>query len=145
MKSILMTIKDCETTTIASPIVEKTIELARLCSSKVHIAHIAPPSCKPPYNVDSKLFRREVTAELHHEHNFLQHLAKCMQDVNVDATALLVQGSIINTILQESERLAADLVILGRHKHGPLYRALMDYTDKGLLAKCSCPVMFVPI
>ena len=145
MKNILLTIKDCEAATISSPIVEKTIELARLCSSKVHITHIAPPLCKPPYNVDSTMFRREVTTELHHEHDFLQHLAKSMQDVNVDASTLLVQGSIINTILQESERLAVDLVILGRHKHGPLYRALMDYTDKGLLAKCTCPIMFVPI
>ncbi len=145
MKNILMTIKDCETTTIASPIVEKTLELASLCSSKVHITHVAPPSREPPYNVDSEIFRREVTSELRHEHDCLQHLAKCMQDVNVDATALLVQGSIISTILQESERLAIDLVILGRHKHGPLYRVLMDNTDEGLLAKCTCPIMFVPI
>ncbi len=145
MKNILMTIKDCETATIASPIVEKTLELASLCSSKVHIIHIAPPSCEPPYNVDSKMFHREVANELHRKHGFLQNLEKCMQDINIDATALLVQGTIISTILQESERLAADLVIVGRHKHGPLYRALMDNTDKGLLAKCSCSIMFVPV
>ena len=145
MKNILMTIKDFETTTIASPIVEKTIELASNCSSKVQIIHVAPPSCEPPYNVDGEMFRREVATELRHEHDFLQHLAKCMQDMNIDATALLVQGSIINTILQESERLAVDLVILGRHKHGPLYSALMDNTDEGLLAKCDCPIMFVPV
>ena len=145
MKNILMTIKDCETATIASPIVEKTIELASLCSSKVHIIHIAPPSREPPYNVDSKMFHRVVANELHHKHGFLQNLEKCMQDVNIDATALLVQGSIISTILQESERLAADLVIVGRHRHGPLYRALMDHSNKGLLAKCSCSIMFVPV
>ena len=145
MKNILMTIKDCETATIASPIVEKTLELASLCSSKVHIIHIAPPSREPPYNVDSKMFRHEVATELRHEHDFLQHLKKCMQDMNIDATALLLQGSIISTILQESERLAADLVIVGRHRHGPLYRALMDDSNKGLLAKCSCPIMFVPV
>ena len=145
MKNILMTIKDCETATIASPIVEKTLELASLCSSKVHIIHVAPSSREPPYNVDSKMFHREVANELHHQHGFLQNLEKCMQDMSIDATALLVQGTIISTILQESERLAADLVIVGRHKHGPLYRALMDNTDKGLLAKCSCSIMFVPV
>jgi len=125
--------------------VEKTIELASACSSKVQIIHIAPPSREPPYNVDSEMFRREVASELHHEHDCLQRLAECMQDVNIDATALLVQGSIINTILQESERLVIDLIVLGRHKHGPLYSALMNNTDEGLLAKCSCSIMFVPI
>lgn len=145
MKNILMTIKDCETATIESPLVEKTLELATSCSSKVHIVHVAPPSRESPYNVDSKMFRCEIAAELRHEHNCLQHLSKCMKDMNIDATALLVRGSIISTILHESERLAVDLVIIGRHKHGPLYSALMDGTDKGLLAKCSCPIMFVPV
>lgn len=48
-----------------------------------------------------------------------------------------VYPHIISTILHESVRLDVDLVILGRHKHGPLYRALMDSTDKAhpLIAK----------
>ena len=145
MKKILMTIKDFDTTTIASPIMEKTIELASSCSSKVQIIHVAPPSCSPPYNIDSKIFRREVATELRYEHNCLQHLAKYMRDENIDAKALLIRGSIISTILHESERLAVDLVVIGRHKHGPLYSALMNGTDEGLLAKCSCPIMFVPV
>jgi len=145
VKNILMTIKDCEDSTITSPIVEKTLELASLCSSKVYIIHVAPPLREPPYNVDSEMFRREVAKELHHEHDFLQYLEKYIQDMNIDATALLAQGTIISAILKESERLAVDLVILGRHKHGPLYRALMDNTEEGLLAKSSCPIMFVPI
>ena len=144
VKNILMTIEDCETTSISSPIVEKTIELASAFSSKVWILHIVPPSRQSPYNVDNKMFRHEVATELRHEHDFLQHLAKCMQDENIEATALLVQGSIMSTILQESERLVIDLVVLGCHKQGLLYSALMDDTDEGLLAKCSRPIMFVP-
>jgi nucleotide-binding universal stress UspA family protein len=55
-----------------------------------------------------------------------------------------VQGSIIKTILKESERLDIDLIIMGCHKHGRLYGALMDNTEEGLLSKCTHPVMFVP-
>jgi len=75
---------------------------------------------------------------------FLQQLAKCMQDENIDVTALLVQGPIISTILKESDRLEIDLLILGCHKHGRLYGVLMDDTEEGLLSKCSRPIMFVP-
>ena len=145
MKNILMTIEDCETTTTASPIVEKTLELASAFSSKVWLLHIVPPSRQSPYNVDDKVFRHEVATELRHEHDFLQHLAKCMQGKSIEATALLVRGSIISTILRESERLAIDLVVLGCHKHGQLYSALMDDTDEGLLATCTRPKMFVPV
>jgi nucleotide-binding universal stress UspA family protein len=78
-------------------------------------------------------------------HESLKHHEKYMQDADVDAEALLVQGSIINKILEESERLATDLIIIGRHKHGPLYRVLMDHTDKGLLFRSNCPIMFIPV
>ena len=145
LKNILMTIKDCETTTIASPIVKKTIELASNCSSKVEIIHIAPPQRRPPYNVDSKMFHEEVTTELGRKNEHLQHLAKTMQDRSIDASSRLIHGPIVSTILLESERLAVDLVIIGRHKQGPLYLALMNGTDKGLLAKCSYSIMFVPV
>ncbi len=144
MKNILMTIEDCETTTIVSPVVEKTLELANAFSSKVWILHIIPPSRQSPYNVDSKIFRRELATEFRHEHDFLQHLAKCMQGKNIDVMALLVQGPIISTIVKESERLDIDLVVLGCHKQGLLYSALMNDTDEGFLAKCTCPIMFVP-
>ncbi len=144
MKNILMTIEDCETTTIESPVVKKTLELANAFASKVWVLHIVPHSQHSPYNVDDQMYRHEIATELHHEHDFLQHLAKCMRNVNVDATALLVHGSIISTVLKESERLAIDLVVLGCHKQGLIYSALMGDTDEGLLAKCSRPIMFVP-
>jgi len=145
VKRILLTIKDFETTTITSPIVEKTAELAGYCSSKVFLIHITPPPRHSPFNVDSEVFRREIANELRHEHKSLQQLANCMREKNIDTTALLVHGPVIKTILQEAERLAIDLVILGRHKHGHLYSALMDDTEEGLLAKSTCPVMFVPM
>ena len=143
MKNILMTVKDCETTTINSPVVEKTIELASKHSSKVQIIHVAPPP-RPPYNIDSEVFRIEIENELRHEHDQLQDLAAKMHDLGIVAEVILVQGSIITKLLQQSEWLAIDLIILGRHKHGPLYSMLMDDTDEGLLARCSCPIMFVP-
>jgi nucleotide-binding universal stress UspA family protein len=145
MKNIIVTIKDFETATLTSPIVNKTIDLAKTYSSKVHVLHVVPSKSQAPYNVDRELFRRGVAEELRHEHSCLQKLAKAIRDDGVDARALLAKGSIIDTILHESERLTADLIILGRHKHGPLYKVLMDSTDEGLLAKCSCPIMFVPI
>lgn len=144
MKNILVAIDSCETTTSKSPVVKKAIELASAFTSTVWLLHVVPPSRQPPYNVDRNVTRQEIAAELRHEHEFLQQLAKCMQDKHVDAHALLVQGSITGMILQEAERLAADLVILGCHRHGRLYGALLDDTEEGLLSKCARPLMFIP-
>lgn len=144
MKNILVAIESCEATTIASPIMERTIELASALSSKVWILHIVPHSREAPFNVESKTLRMEVAAELRHEHEFLQHLAQCLRDRDIDATALLVEGATIGTILKESDRLDIDLIVLGCHRHGLLYGALMDVTDEGLLSKCTRPIMFIP-
>ena len=144
MKNILVAIDSCESITIASPIMERTLELASAFSSKVWILHVVPHMREPPFNVDTGTLRREVAAELRHEHEFLQHLATCLRGRGVDAAALLVEGATIRTILKESERLAIDLIIVGCHKHGLLYGALVDVTGEGLLSHCTRPIMFVP-
>ncbi len=145
MKNILVAIDSCETTTVASPIIERTIELASAFSSKVWLLHIVPHSRHAPFNVDNKTLRKEVAGELRNEHDFLQHLTKCMQDRGVDTTAVMVQGKTIKTILKESERLDIDLIVLGCQSHSLLYGAIMDVTEEGLLSKCPRPIMFIPM
>ena len=144
MKNLLVAIESCEAITIASPIMQHTLELARAFSSKVWILHVVPHAGQAPFNVDSRTLRREVAAEYRHEHEFLQHLASCLRDRDIDATALLVEGKPVKMILKESERLNIDLVILGCHRHGPFYCALLDATDEGLLGKCQRPIMLIP-
>ena len=145
MKNILVAIDSCETTTIASPLMERTLELASAFSSKVWILHIVPPSRQAPFNVDDKTLRKEVATEFHREHGFLQQLAQCLRDRGVESTALLVEGATIKILLKESERLDVDLIVLGCHQHGLLYGAIMDITEEGLLRKCPRPIMFVPV
>jgi len=145
VKNILVAIDDCATTTITTPIMEQTLELASAFSSKVWILHIVPHPGQLPFNVDSRILRQEVAAELRHEHKFLQHLAQGLRDQDIEATALLVEGAITRTILKESDRLDIDLIILGCHKHGLLYGALMEFTEEGLLSKCPRPIMFIPV
>ncbi|MEN8205514.1 MAG: universal stress protein [Pseudomonadota bacterium] len=145
MKNILVAIDSCDSTTITSPIIERTLELAGAFSSKVWILHIVPPSRPAPFNVENRTLRKEVAAEFHREHEFLQQLAQCLRDRDIDTKALLVEGATIRTLLKESERLDIDLIILGCHKHGRLYGAIMDITEDGLLSKCPRPIMFVPV
>ena len=145
MKNILTTIKEIETTTISSPVVERTIQLAAAFSSKTHIIHVAPPEREPIYNVDRDLFKAEIISGLREKQSYLENVAAQMRAATIDVTPLLERGPIIKTIIREADRLSSDLIIIGRDKHGPLFKALMDHTDKGLLAKSNCPIMFVPV
>lgn len=146
MKNILVAIDSCDNTSIASPIIEKVLELARAFSSMVWVIHIVPDMHQPaPFNIDSKVLRREVAAELCNEHDFLQHLAQCLRDRGIDAKALLIEGATIKTILKESNRLDIDLIVLGCHRHALLYGVLTEFTEEGILSECPRPIMFIPM
>jgi nucleotide-binding universal stress UspA family protein len=105
---------------------------------------VVPQSGPLPFNVDRKRVRGEIASELRQEHQFLQRLAQCLRDREIDASALLTEGATTDTILEESQRLDADLVVVGSHGHGLLYRALLDGTGERLLGESACPIMFVP-
>ena len=146
MKNILVAIDDIETTNIASPLMERTIELASAFSSKVWIIHIVPKTREPaPFNVDARVLRHEGAAELSNEHEFLQTLARCLRDRGIEAKALLIEGATVNTLLRETERLAIDLIVLGCHRHRVPYGVLMEFTEEGVLGKCPRPIMYVPV
>jgi nucleotide-binding universal stress UspA family protein len=144
VKNILVAIESCESIAIDSPMMERTLELAAAFSSHVWLLHVVPRSKQAPFNVDTGVLRREVAVELRHEHEFLHQLAQCVRDREVDATALLVEGPTIRTILRESERLDIDLLVLGCHKHSQILGALMEIAEEGVLSKCVRPTMFVP-
>jgi nucleotide-binding universal stress UspA family protein len=145
VKNILVAVDDFENITIASPLIQTTIELANAFSSKVWLLHVVPQSRRPPFNIDSNLLRREAAHELHYEHEFIQQLAKCLRDRDIEATSLMVEGVTIKTILDESDRLGIDLIILGCYRHSELFGSLTSDTEKGLLNKCSLPVLFIPV
>jgi nucleotide-binding universal stress UspA family protein len=47
-------------------------------------------------------------------------------------------------ILAEIHKLQADLVIMGSHGRGAIYRTLLGSTSEGVLHRSSCPVLIVP-
>jgi nucleotide-binding universal stress UspA family protein len=145
MKNILVAIDDCEATTIASPLLERSIELAAAFSSRVWLVHVVPHPGEPPFNVDPGVMRREVAGEYRHEHEHLRYLAGCLRERGVEAKSLLVEGSPTTTLIEEAARLEADLVVLGCHRHGVSYGVLLDATEEGMLGKCRCPMLFVPL
>lgn len=145
MKNILVAIDDCAATTITSPLLERSIELAAAFSSRVWLVHVVPRPGEPPFNVDPGVMRREVAGEYRHEHEHLHYLARCLRERGIEAKSLLIEGSPVSRLIEEAVRLEVDLVVLGCHRHGVSYGVLLDATEEGMLGKCRCPMLFVPL
>lgn len=144
MKNILLAIDNIEGSTPSSPVIERTVELAAAFSSKVWLVHVVPQPGLTPFNVPREMLREQAAGELCHEHKHIHRLADRLRERDIDATALLIEGATVHTLLAEAERLNVDLIVAGFHGHGVLYRTLLDGTGEQLLRKSSYPIMFVP-
>ena len=64
---------------------------------------------------------------------------------NIDSEALLIQGSTVETILEEAKKLNTDMLIVGTHKHGFFYNLFAESVAMEILKQSKIPVFTVPI
>ena len=68
-----------------------------------------------------------------------------MRQAGLEATALLVQGPIVETILAEAKKMKVDLLIVGSHGFGALYDLVVGSSSRGVLKDTEIPVLVVPV
>jgi nucleotide-binding universal stress UspA family protein len=113
--------------------------------AKVFLVHVAPP--EPDfvgYGAGPDVVRGQVASEHRDRHRQLQRLADELRAGGAEATALLVQGATVDTLIAEAERLAAGLIVLGSHGHGAVYELLVGSVAEGVVRRSKVPVLLVP-
>ncbi len=84
-----------------------------------------------------------IKQELENEHNeLMKYVGELKSEIGV--SALLKQGPVVETILEEAEKQNADLIIIGSHGHRPLRRVILGSVSEGIVAESCCPVMVIP-
>lgn len=132
-----------------SPVSEKVIgqatSIVRAQGGRIWLIHVAAPDPDfAGYEAGPQEVRDNVADELRDEHRQLQDRAKRLRDDGIEATALLVQGPTVNTILREATKLEADMIALGSHGRGFASRALLGSVSEGVLRRADVPVLIVP-
>ena len=142
MQNILVAV---DFSNVSKGLLDQAARLAQAFQAKLWLIHVAPPDpAFVGYEAGPQFIRDQVAAHLQKEHSQLQDQAELLRGQALEVTPLLIQGQTIQTILNEAQRLQADLIILGSHGHGALHRALVGSVAEGVLRKAPCPVMIVP-
>jgi nucleotide-binding universal stress UspA family protein len=142
MKNILVPVDFSE---ITEPVVATARALAQAFSAKLWLLHVAAPDPDfVGYDVGPQSVRDQVASHLREEHRDLQEEAVRLRDGGVEAVALLIQGPTVEKILAEAERIGADLIVLGSHGHGAVYRSLLGSVSESVLRRAACPITIVP-
>jgi nucleotide-binding universal stress UspA family protein len=121
----------------------------------VDIIHVAPPdpdfvgyikSHRPEEQNQIDSEREPHAKALRAEHHKTQAIAAMLRanGVRVDQT-LTVQGPILETILAHVSKFDSDLLMLGSHHHGALYRLWYGDTAADAAKQAPCALLVVPM
>lgn len=140
MKNILVAIDFSEVT-------EKLIEKARLQAkcheAKLWLVHVASPDPDfVGFEAGPQTVRDTRARALHRDHEKLQKYAANIE--GVEAEALMIQGPTSQTIIDQANRLKAELIVIGSHGHGLLFHALVGSVCEGVLKHTDIPLLIVP-
>lgn len=120
-------------------------KMAKAFNSKIWLMHItAPEPDFVGYDVGPQYLRFERAEELKKEHRMIHGFANMLKAKGFDVEALVIQGTAIEQIIEESKKLKADLLITGQHEHTFLYNALFGNTSAKIIRNSRIPVLVVP-
>lgn len=141
MKNLLVAIDFSDQT---PQVLSMARSLAGGFSCHVWLIHVAAP--EPDfvgYDVGPQCVRDSVAEHLHKEHQQLQALAKQLRADGLEATALLVQGPTVSTLLEEIAKRKADHLLLGSHGRTGLSDLFMGSVSKELLKSSPVPLTLI--
>jgi nucleotide-binding universal stress UspA family protein len=142
MKKILAAVDFSD---LATLIIDYTSIQAKAFGSEVLVLHVEPPApafigneIAPPVLADHRV------EEIERIRNDLDAMVRYFEEHGIKASSEFLQGSVVDTIVEKAEAYNADLVVMGAHNHGFLYRAFIGSISSGVVKISKCPVLIIP-
>lgn len=133
-------------TDASSKVLKHAHTLASALGSQVILMHIVPPEIPVAvYGAEVSPIPVEPSpAAIAANQAKLDELLHAVTQLGVNATAMQFKGPVAETVLAETARLNADLVIMGSHHHNALYNLFIGSTTQDVLKRAPFPVLVVP-
>ena len=143
MKSILVPVDFSKATDL---VLQATATMAKALGARVTVMNIAP---REPdvlgQQLTGKVITEPVPENVREQYDKLMACAKRLEDADVVVKSLLVRGERVSTVMWEVVREKADLIVMGSHGRGGLYRKMMGSVSEGFMRrKCTMPVLIIP-
>ena len=142
MNKILVAIDFSEKTPL---IISQAQAIAASTDSQIFLVHITPPDPDfVGYETGPQTERDFLAHQFREEHRQIQQLAEALRQQQLKAVGLLLNGSTVETIIKEAEKLRVDLIVVGSHGRGGLVKILVGSVSEGILRHAKVPVLVVP-
>ncbi len=127
-------------------VLKQAHHLASAFNSQVIILHVVE---EQPVVFDVGL-ASPVIMQSPSEETIQKHYAQLLEmrdfliKFGVSADIQQLDGASVDTVLEETRKYGADLIILGSHHHSKIYRLLVGTVTDDVLKCAHCPVLVVP-
>ncbi len=129
----------------AAPVLAAASELAMALGAKLWLLHVAAP--EPDfvgYEPGPQYIRDERAEQLKEERAKLHEMVNALAAKGLHAQPITIMGPTVETILNEAERLAVDLIVMGTHGRRGLAKAFLGSTSDDVLRANKFPVLIIP-
>ena len=140
MKTIIALIDFSDLT---KKVIETASQIASSYASTLWLLHVIDPDFAG-FEVGPQLGCGTKPAQANTEKSALEGLAKKLEIGEGRIETLLVRGNVVDSVLDESKRLHADLLVTGSHGHGTIYTMVVGSVSNGLLRQSTVPLLIVP-
>jgi len=130
---------------VAAVTLDHTVSFARAFNCHVRILHVEVPI--PTYignEIVQPVIPTDNEEELERIRKDLSAMVDHLNQLGIEADYELVKGPIVESIIEKAAVYNADMIILGAHNHGFLYRAFIGSVCSGVVKHSPCPVLIIP-
>ena len=125
-------------------VLKEARDWARL-GAKLWLLHVvAPDPDSIGLPTDPDTVRDALARQLRLQRARLEEFAQDLRQDGIDASTLLVQGPLAETILKEADKLGVNAILMGSHARGQLHELLIGTTRRGVLRHATRPVLLIP-
>lgn len=112
---------------------------------EIYLLYVAEPDPSfVGYEAGPDEVRHDVAVEFKEEYTKLRSLADRLREAGHEVQALMVQGPTVQTILDQADRLKAEVIVVGSHGRGKLFDLVVGSVSAGVIRKAQVPVLVVP-
>ena len=125
----------------------KAEELAKVFDSKIWLLHVTEPDpdsfigleAGPQFAHDKRVAQRKKETAL------VKQLAQTLQEKQLKAEGLVIEGPTAKTIKKKVHDLEVDLVIAGHSRKNFFYQLFVGNLEQDLIEELKVPVLLVPL
>lgn len=142
MKRILVAVDFTDAT---PEVIAAAVRMAKAFESEIYVVHVAEPDPEfVGYEAGPPSVRTAEARHLQDEHRRVHEIAEKLRGEGLKASGHLLQGSTVQSIIDEVEKLEAELIVIGNHPHGLMHRFFLGSVTEGVIRRNRCPVLVVP-